>query len=116
MTVRRRRLLAGAVLPLLLAFAGTAEATQLCSESIARGLLAQLKAALLRPESLAAIDSAKTDFAVDEDYDNLRNARVLAAAKLYFKVESQLDAGEVAEACLLLGQGRSLIDEVVSGQ
>jgi hypothetical protein len=116
MTLRRRRLLAGAALPLLLAIAGTADATQLCSQSIARQRLAELRAVLTRPDSLAAIDSAKADFAVDQDYDNLRNARVLAAAKLYFKVESQLDAGEVAEACLLLGQGRSLIDAVVSGK
>ncbi|WP_395020284.1 hypothetical protein [Dongia sp.] len=111
---RRRLLLAGAVLILL--FSGSAGATQLCSESVARERLAQLRQALTRPEAMAAIDSAKADFAVDGDYDNLRNARVLAAAKLYFKLESQLDAGDVAEACLLLGQGRSLIDGVVSGK
>jgi hypothetical protein len=108
----RRPVLAGAAL-LALAVHG-AEAAQLCSESIARERLATLKAALTRPEALAAMDSAKADFAVDGVYDNLQNARILAAAKLYFKVEGQLDAGAVEEACLLLEQGRKLIDEAVA--
>ena len=114
MTTRRRRFLAGAALSLLLAIGAGAEAAQPCSKSIARDRLDQLRAALMRPESLAAIDSAKADFAADEDFDNLRNARVLAAATLFFKVERHLDAGAVEEACLFLSQGRGLIDEVIA--
>ncbi len=112
--MRRWRFLAGAAF-LVLAVQG-AEAAQVCSESIARDRLAQLKAVLTRPEALAAIDSAKADFAADGRYDNLRNARTLAAAALYFKTERQLDDGAVPEACLLLEQGRRLIDQVVAGQ
>ncbi|GAB2178075.1 hypothetical protein [Dongia sp. agr-C8] len=114
MTGRRRQFLAGAAL-LLLSPHG-AEAAQLCSESIARQRLAELQATLMRPEAMAAMDSAKADFAADGDFDNLRNARTLAAARLYFKVEDRLDAGAVPDACLLLEQGRKLIDQVMTGQ
>ena len=101
---------------LLMAINATAHAAQPCDESVARYRLGQLNDALQKPESMAALDAAKADFAADGDFDNERDARVLAAAAVYFKVERHLDAGEVEEACQFLEQADQLISEVVAGQ
>ena len=100
----------------LMPLSGTAIAAASCDETAARARLAALKDALQRPESLAAIDAAKADFAVDQKFDNEQNAKVLAAAAVYFKVERQLDAGAIGDACLFLGQADALINEVVAGK
>jgi hypothetical protein len=83
---------------------------------VARARLGQLGAALQRPESMAAMDAAKADFAADQHFDNERDARTLAAAAVYFKVEDHLEAGAVEDACLFLEQADGLINEVVAGQ
>ena len=100
----------------LMSLSGTAIAAATCDETAARARLAALKEALQRPEALAAIDAAKVDFAADQKFDNEHNAKYLAAAAVYFKVERHLDAGAVGDACLFLGQADGLINEVVAGK
>ena len=112
---RRRSVLTGAALLLFLS-GSVAVAEEACTEATARARLSQLDAALQKPESMAALDAAKADFAADGDFDNERDARVLAAAAVYFKVERHLDAGEVEDACQFLEQADKLISEVVAGQ
>jgi hypothetical protein len=109
---RRRAIAAGALLSLLLP-ACAAAADSSCDEASARDRLAVLKDALQRPESLAAMDAAKADFAADGKFDNVKDAHVLAAAAVYFKVERELDAGSVDDACAFLAQAKPLIDEVL---
>lgn len=111
---RRRPLVAGAALSVLLASIGTTARAQDCDESVVHHRLAQLKDALQRPQAMAAIDAAKLDFAQDQDFDNEANARVLAAAAVYFKIEGQIEAGEVEEACLFLDQADRLISETIA--
>ncbi len=114
--MRRCRLLLaiGAALSLT-SLAGAARAAS-CDEAAARARLAQLQQALERPESLAAIDAAKADYAADQRFDNAHNARILAAAAVYIKIERRLDAGAIEDACLFLGQADALINEVVAGK
>jgi len=113
---RRLSIAVGAALSIsLVSLSGTAIAVS-CDETSARARLAALKDALQRPEALAAMDAAKADFAADQKFDNESNAKVLAAAAVYFKVEDHLDAGAVEEACLFLSQADGLINEVVAGQ
>jgi hypothetical protein len=116
--MQRRRLLvaAGAVFSIALMSLSNDANAAACDEASARARLATLKTALQRPESLAAIDAAKADFAVDQKFDNEHNAKVLAAAAVYFKAERHLDAGAVGDACLFLGQADALINEVVAGK
>ena len=116
--MQRRRLFAaaGAVLSISLSLAGTVLADASCNESSARARLAALKEALQRPEALAALDAAKVDFATDQKFDNEGNAKYLAAAAVYFKVERHLDAGAIEDACLFLGQADGLINEVLAGK
>jgi len=117
--MQRRRLFVavGAVLSIsLISVAGAAIADASCDETSARARLAALKDALQRPEAMEAIDAAKADFAADQKFDNEHNAKVLAAAAVYFKVERHLDAGAVGDACLFLGQADALINEVVAGK
>ena len=111
---RRRQIMAGAALPLLLA--GTAVQAAPCSESIARERLGELRKALMRPDSMAAIDAAKKDYAADQHFDNERDARYLAAAAFYFKVERAFQDGDGRQVCLYLEQGQGLIDEVIAGK
>jgi hypothetical protein len=111
---RRRQIMAGAVLPLLLA--GAAAQAVPCSESTARERLGQLRAALMRPDSMAAIDAAKKDYAADQHFDNEHDARYLAAAAFYFKVERAFQDKDGKQVCLYLEQGRVLIDEVIAGK
>jgi hypothetical protein len=113
---RRRQHVAGAVFSFLLTALGTAAHAQTCDESVARTRLGQLGEALQRPESMAAMDAAKADFAADQDFDNESDARILAAAAVYFKVERHLEAGAVEDACLFLEQADGLINEVVAGK
>jgi hypothetical protein len=87
-----------------------------CDAAAARARLAALKEALQRPASSAAIDAAKQDFAADQKFDNEHNAKYLAAAAVYIKLEDQLDAGAVGDACRFLGQADALINEVMAGQ
>ena len=114
----RRSLLAiGAILSISLTLSvGTAQAAASCDAEAARARLAALREALQRPESLAAIDAAKQDFAADQKFDNEHNARVLAAAAVYIKVEGQLDDGAVGDACLFLGKADALINEIIAGK
>ena len=114
---RRRHVVVGAVFGFLLTAPGTAaQAGPDCDESVARYRLGQLGEALQRPESMAAMDAAKADYAADQRFDNERDARYLAAAVAYFKVERQLDAGAVADACLFLEQSDGLINQVIAGK
>ncbi len=116
--MRRCRLLlaTGAALSLSLAsLAGAARASS-CDEAAARARLAQLQQALERPESLAAIDAAKADYAADQRFDNTHDAKILAAAAVYIKIERHLDAGAVGDTCRFLGQADALIDAVVAGK
>ena len=112
---RRRLFLAVGAVSILTSLVGPADAAS-CDEASARARLAVLKEALQRPESLAAMDAAKVDFAADHEFDNEHNAKVLAAAAVYFKVEDHLDAGAIGDACLFLGQADALIKEVVAGK
>jgi hypothetical protein len=95
---------------------GTAAHAQSCDESVARYRLDQLREALQRPESMAAMDAAKADYAADQHFDNERDARYLAAAAVYFKVEGQLEGGAVADACQFLEQADGLINQVLAGK
>ena len=60
------------------------------------------------------MDAAKADFAADGKFDNEKDARVLAAAAAYFKVEDHLNAGAVDEACQFLQQATRLFDEIIA--
>jgi hypothetical protein len=116
--MQRRRLFhaIGAALSIsLISPAGAARAAP-CDAAAAKARLATLQQALQRPESLAAMDAAKADFAADQKFDNQHNAKVLAAAAVYIKVKEHLDAGAVGDACLFLGQADALINEVVAGK
>lgn len=114
---RRRQHIAGAAFSFLVITLGTAaQAAPDCDESVARYRLGQLAEALQRPESMAAMDAAKADYAADQRFDNTRDARYLAAAAVYFKVERQLDAGAVAEACGFLQEADGLINQVLAGK
>ncbi len=111
------RLAMGAALAISLpTLAGSARAAGSCDEAAARARLAVLQQALERPESLAAIDAAKADYAADQQFDNEDNAKVLAAAAVYIKAKRHLDAGAVGDACLFLGQADALINEIVAGK
>lgn len=109
-----REIGAVAILSLLLLSTQAQAQAQDCDESVVRYRLGQLKEALQRPQAMAAIDAAKLDFAQDQDFDNEDNARVLAAAAVYFKLEGQIEAGEVEEACSFLDQADSLISEMLA--
>ena len=114
---RRRSIAVGAAFLLsLVTLAVPAGAAQPCDESVARYRLGQLKAVLQRPESMAAMDAAKADFAADQKFDDAHNTKILAAAAVYFKVERHLDAGAVGDACQFLEEADGLINEVVAGK
>lgn len=112
----RRWIATGAVLSILLSASAHGVLGASCDEDSARARLQALKDALQRPEALAAIDAAKADFAADQDFDNVHDAKYLAAAAVYFKAERLLDGGAVSDACLFLGQADKLINEVIAGQ
>ena len=112
---RRRSVLIGAALLLFLS-APVAFADEACTEATARARLSQLDDALQKPEAMAALDAAKADFAADGDFDNEANAKVLAAAAVYFKVERHLNAGAIEDACAFLDEADGLISEVVAGK
>jgi hypothetical protein len=105
-----------AFLFLLMELAAAAQAAQPCDKAVARNRLGQLREALQRPESMAAMDAAKADFAQDQDFDNEANAKYLAAAMVYFKIERYLDGGAIAEACQFLAEADGLINQVVAGK
>jgi hypothetical protein len=113
--MRRRRLLLAIGAALSISLASPAGAAS-CDAAAAEARLAALQQALQRPESLAAMDAAKADFAADQKFDNERNAKYLAAAAVYIKAKDHLDAGAVGDACLFLGQADALINEVVAGK
>jgi hypothetical protein len=115
---RRSFLAIGAALSISVTLsAGAARAADAsCDAAAARARLAALKAALQRPDSSAAIDAAKQDFADDQKFDNEHNAKYLAAAAVYIKLEDQLDAGSVGDACRFLGQADALINEIIAGK
>ncbi len=112
---RRRQIIAGAVLSLVLT-GSVAQAQAVCSQSIARERLGALRKALMRPDSMAAMDAAKKDYAADERFDNEHDARYLAAATFYFKIEREYHDGDIQKLCLHLEQGRGLIDQVIAGK
>jgi len=111
----RRSVLIGAGLLLILS-GPVARADEACTEATARARLSQLDAALQKPKAIAALEAAKADFAADNDFDNEANAKVLAAAAVYLKVEREIDAGAVDDACAFLQQADALISEVVAGR
>lgn len=112
---RRRRRTVGAAFSLaLVSLAGAALADQPCDATSARARLDVLKAELQKPDSMAAMDAAKADFAADQDFDNEDNAKFLAAAAVYFKAERELDAGAVEDTCAFLDQANGLINEILA--